>query len=235
MFLDFREYELRLRNTFTTAHSHRDVQTSIIVSLTHDGITGYGEVTPNTYFEISLEMILADLEMARVAVQGFDLDTPEELHQYLSTETEINNFPLCAIDEAAYDWFGKKHGQPTHAFLGSHGGPIPMTDFTIGIDTVEKMVSKMQNFPWPIYKIKLGTPDDLRIVRELRQHTDAIFRVDANCGWSVSETIKNSGPLAELGVEFIEQPLDPGDREGMKEVFLTSDLPVIADESCQTE
>ena len=110
-----------------------------------------------------------------------------------------------------------------------------MTDFTIGIDTVEKMVSKMQNFPWPIYKIKLGTPDDLRIVRELRQHTDAIFRVDANCGWSVSETIKNSGPLAELGVEFIEQPLDPGDREGMKEVFLTSDLPVIADESCQTE
>ena len=42
------------------------------------------------------------------------------------------------------------------------------SDYTIGIDTVEKMVSKMKEFDgWPIYKIKLGTQDDLAIVREL--------------------------------------------------------------------
>ena len=34
------------------------------------------------------------------------------------------------------------------------------------------MVAKMKEFDgWPIYKIKLGTPDDLAIVRELRRHT----------------------------------------------------------------
>ena len=235
MQLDFKEYELALRNTFKTAHSQRDVQKSIIVSLEQDGITGYGEVTVNTYFEISLEMILADLERARQVIATIDFEDPESLHDYLLNEVEIHNFPLCAIDEAAYDWFGKSKGQPTHAFLGSHGGPIPMTDFTVGIDTIEKMVSKMVNFPWPIYKIKLGTSEDLQIVQELRKHTDAIFRVDANCGWTATETIRNSGPLAELGVEYIEQPLDPDDREGMREVFLSSKLPVIADESCQTE
>ena len=52
----------------------------------------------------------------------------------------------------------------------------------------------MQEFPgWPVYKIKLGTPDDLEIVRELREHTDAVFRVDANCGWTADETIDNRG------------------------------------------
>ena len=41
---------------------------------------------------------------------------------------------------------------------------------------------------WPIYKIKLGTADDLAIVRELRRHTDAIFRIDANTAWTAEQT-----------------------------------------------
>jgi len=98
------------------------------------------------------------------------------------------------------------------------------------------MVQKMQEFPgWPVYKIKLGTPDDVEIVRTLRGHTDAVFRVDANCAWGVEETIRNSAALKELGVEFIEQPLAPDDSDGMKEVYRASALPVVADESCQQE
>jgi L-alanine-DL-glutamate epimerase-like enolase superfamily enzyme len=46
------------------------------------------------------------------------------------------------------------------------------------------MVSKMKELPWPIYKIKL-THEDIAIVTELRKHTDAIFRIDANCGWEL--------------------------------------------------
>jgi L-alanine-DL-glutamate epimerase-like enolase superfamily enzyme len=61
----------------------------------------------------------------------------------------------------------------------------PLTDYTIGIASIEKMVSKMKELPWPIYKIKLGTHEDIAIVTELRKHTDAIFRIDANCGWGL--------------------------------------------------
>ena len=72
---------------------------------------------------------------------------------------------------------------------------------------------------WPIYKIKLGTPDDLKIVRELRRHTSAVFRVDANCAWTADEAIANAQELKELGVEFIEQPLAADDWEGMCRLF----------------
>jgi L-alanine-DL-glutamate epimerase-like enolase superfamily enzyme len=72
-------------------------------------------------------------------------------------------------------------------------------------------------------------------VRELRRHTNAIFRVDANCAWTAGETIKNAIALKELGVEFIEQPLQAGDWDGMKEVYRHSVLPLIADESCVVE
>jgi hypothetical protein len=59
---------------------------------------------------------------------------------------------------------------------------------------------------WPIYKIKLGTHEDIAIVTELRKHTDAIFRIDANCGWGVEETINNAIELKKLGVEFLSNP-----------------------------
>jgi L-Ala-D/L-Glu epimerase len=118
----------------------------------------------------------------------------------------------------------------------THPTELPVSDYTIGLDTIEKMVAKMAEYAdWPIFKIKLGTPDDLQIVRELRRHTKAIFRVDANCAWTAAEAIANAGELKDLRVEFIEQPLKADDWTGMRQVFAESALPVIADESCQTE
>ena len=89
----------------------------------------------------------------------------------------------------------------------------------------------MKETPWPIYKIKLGTDDDVAIVKELRNHTDAIFRIDANCAWTAKETILNAPLLRGLGVEFLEQPLKADDWQGMEKVMHRSVLPVIADES----
>jgi L-alanine-DL-glutamate epimerase-like enolase superfamily enzyme len=98
------------------------------------------------------------------------------------------------------------------------------------------MVQKLNEMPgWPVYKIKLGTPDDLAIVHELRRHTDATFRVDANCGWTADQTIELAPALKELGVEFVEQPLPRDDVEGARRAFERSALPLIADESCITE
>jgi L-alanine-DL-glutamate epimerase-like enolase superfamily enzyme len=111
-----------------------------------------------------------------------------------------------------------------------------LSDYTIGIDPIEKMIAKMKEFDgWPIYKIKLGTKNDFEIVRELRRHTQAIFRVDANTAWTAEQTIANAPELKKLGVEFIEQPLRPTDWEGMRRVYRESALPVMADESCLIE
>jgi L-alanine-DL-glutamate epimerase-like enolase superfamily enzyme len=81
----------------------------------------------------------------------------------------------------------------------------------------------------------LGTKEDIAIVTELRQHTNAIFRIDANCGWTVDEALNNAIELKKLGVEFLEQPLKADNWEGHKQLFENSVLPVIADESCIVE
>jgi len=144
-------------------------------------------------------------------------------------------FALCALDMAFNDLNARKQGKKLYEVWGLSTNLNPMTDYTIGIDSVEKMVAKMKELPWPIYKIKLGTKNDIEIVTELRKHSDAIFRIDANCGWTVNEAIENSYKLKELGVEFLEQPLKANDLEGAKELYQKSALPIIADESCIVE
>ena len=131
---------------------------------------------------------------------------------------------------------GQKAGPAGLEALGPGAANLPLSNYTIGIDTIETMVRKMREFDgWPIYKIKLGTPDDLAIVRELRRHTEALFRVDANCAWTAEQTLALAPELKALGVEFIEQPLPRDDWDGMREVFARCPLPVIADESCLVE
>ena len=227
--------ELRLKDTFETAHSKRDVQQSLIIELRYEGFSGFGEATMNTYFGVTIEAITAALAKVRKLLENYQWGTPEELHQLLTEQPIDNNFALCAIDEAAYDLYGKQHQLHTYSYLGTDLSAIPQSDYTIGIDTIDNMVSKIKAMPWPVYKIKLGTPQDIEIITVLRKHTDAVFRVDANCGWDVEETIENARVLKELGVEFIEQPLDPADWVDMKLVFEKSVLPVIADESCMVE
>lgn len=205
------------------------------MELAHKGKSGFGEATANPYYKITVALMTEQVEAVRSMIESGSWDTPEQFHAAMLSTGKLKPFTLCALDLAFNDLYGKLKGQPLHVLWGLDGTKGPVSNYTIGIDTVEKMIEKMKEVPWPLYKIKLGTREDIRIVRELRKHTAAVFRVDANCAWGVEETITNSKALKEFNVEFIEQPLKAEALDGMKKVFAESALPVIADESCQVE
>lgn len=227
--------DLPLKHTFTIAHQSRDVQDTVIVKLEEGDFFGLGETTTNPFYGMTAENITARLDASRGMVENRAWQSPEQLLEMGQSTFEGNPFAQCALDMAAWDLFTKKQGKKLYEYLRLDPTRIPVTNFTIGIDTVEKMVAKMKEVDWPLYKIKLGTDHDLEIIRELRKHTDAVFRIDANCAWTAEQAIRNSEELVKLGVEFMEQPLAKDDLEGMKEVYRYSKLPVMADESCIVE
>ena len=232
--LQIRKYVLELKHTFTISRESHDTQDTLIACLSLDGETGYGEATSNPYYKITFESMQAEIEGIRNEIENYDFQKPEAFHGFLK-EKGLSNFTLCALDLAAHDLYGKLQEKPLYKIWNTDNSDYPVSNFTIGLDTVEKMVQKMKEQPWPIYKVKLGTKEDVEIIRELRKHTDSIFRVDANCAWTAEIAIENSKAFLDLGVEFIEQPLRADDWEGMKKVKNESLLPVIADESCIVE
>ncbi len=235
MTFNYFSFNLAFRHPFTISRGTKTHQPTFIVQLTHNGLTGYGEAPAITYYHIPVGKMIADLKSKRPFVEKFALTDPERFWHYLHHLFPDNPFLVCALDMAGWDLFGQLRGLPLYKLWRQDPSTSPMTDFTIGIDSIDKMVEKMKELPWPIYKIKLGVPEDIAIVRALRERTDATLRVDANAGWTVGDALEKIPRLAELGVEFIEQPLPRDDREGMAVLFRESTLPLIADESCVHE
>lgn len=235
MKLILREYNLKLKHTFTISRESIDFQPSLIVELQEDGFSGFGEATSNPYYKTTVPVMMQDLEKIRTTIESTINETPEDFWSKIHPHLKHDMFALCALDMAYNDLYARQKGKKLYELWNYTTETNPLTDYTIGIASIEKMVEKMEELPWPIYKIKLGTKEDIAIVTELRKRTNAIFRIDANCGWGVEETINNAVALKKLGVEFLEQPLKADNWDGHKEVFKHSVLPIIADESCIIE
>lgn len=235
MELHLHSYQLPLKDTFRISRESRDVQGTMIVELRSDGLSGFGEATENPYYGVTIQKMMDQLEMVRPVIEGTPVGDPVVFWHQMEPHLKELPFAQCALDMAMNDLYARKKGKPLYEVWGLELGNMPPTNYTIGIASIPEMVRKMKAMPWPLYKIKLGTSEDLEIIRALRAETDAIFRVDANCGWTAEQTIELGPQLKELGVEFIEQPLKADDWDGLKEVYAKSVLPIIADESCIVE
>lgn len=210
----------------------------MIVELIEGNISGFGEASENPYYHHNIGDMITDLLAVKLDIERNtfkSLETPEAFWQRMYPLLKHNLFALCALDIAYHDLFSRQKHKKLYDLWGYNIENNILSNFTIGIDSIENMLSKMKDTPWPIYKIKLGTNEDLKIIKALRKHSNAIFRIDANCAWSVEETVSNAKALKDLGVEFLEQPLPAEEVDGMKYLFQKSALPLIADESCQKE
>lgn len=235
MKVSFKIYNLPFTHPFTISKGTKTHQPTFVVELEHFGFKGYGEAPAISYYNIPVEKMQSDLEQKKMFVEKFSFTDPERYWHYLHHLFPMNPFLVCALDMAGWDLYGKMKRKQLHELWALDTANAPLTDFTIGIDNVETMVKKMQERPWPIYKIKVGTENDIELVSALRKHTDAVFRVDANAGWTLEQAEQKIPLLKELGVEFVEQPLAKDNWEGMSVLFKRSPLPLIADEACVFE
>ena len=235
MQLILRTYKLQLKHTFRISRQSYDHKKVLIVELKDGEYSGYGEASENPYYHQTVDDMILDLSQIKQLIEPESEETPEIFWGKMYPLLKHNMFALCALDIAYNDLYARKKEKKLYELWNYKIENNPLSNFTIGIDSIENMVLKMQETPWPIYKIKLGTKEDVAIIKALRQHTDAIFRIDANGSWEVEETLKNAIELKKLGVEFLEQPLDANNVDGIQYVYKHAALPIIADESCQIE
>jgi len=218
--------ELKLKDTFRI--SRGEVQCKKIVVAHID--EGLGEAAPVGYYNENFESVISFFEKAKPIIEK----TPPILDEILSKlkSIAIHNYSAkAAIDTALYDFIGKRENLPVYEYLGLSGRITAPISYTIGIDGLDKMREKIRNAAeFEIYKIKVGFPGDVEIIKGIREVTNKKIRVDANGGWSAEEAIKKINQLEELGVELVEQPLKADDMDGLKMVRQNTFLPIILDE-----
>lgn len=227
---------LTLRHTFTISRSSTDVARNALAEIRDGKLVGYGETSPARYYGQTQESSIAALKKMGQRLAGRDPFELEAILNDLRTRFPKEPSAIAAVDIALHDLVGKKLGVPLWKLWGLNPATTPQTSFTIGIDTLEKVrikVAEAERFP--VLKIKLGVAHDLEIMREVRKLAPKKrLRVDANCGWTVPETIRKSKALEKLGVEFIEQPIPPGNNAALKRIKQKSAVPLMTDESSLT-
>jgi L-alanine-DL-glutamate epimerase-like enolase superfamily enzyme len=179
--------------------------------------------------------MIEELNAKRIPIERYALTDPQRFWHFLHHLFPENNFLVAALDIAGWDLFAQMRNAPLRRILGIQSDIVPQTDYTLGIDTAENMVTKLKAHPWPLYKIKLSRPEDIDLLIALRAHTDKPFGIDCNEGLSFDEAKKLLPELKKLGVRLIEQPLGKGEWDAMKELKALSEIPLFADESCVTE
>ncbi|HWO88148.1 MAG TPA: dipeptide epimerase [Gemmatimonadales bacterium] len=200
-----------------------------------DGLEGWGEADPSAYYGETADTVVAALARIGPVVADAEAFALEDVEARLAASLRGNAAARCAVSAALHDLVGKRLGVPLWKLWGLDPAKAPRSSFTIGLDAPAVMQAKVKEASqYPLLKIKVGTPDDATVLRAVREVTDKPIRVDANCGWSVKQCLRMLPLLSEYGVELIEQPLPPGDLEGLALVRRESPIPVIADESCLT-
>jgi L-alanine-DL-glutamate epimerase-like enolase superfamily enzyme len=230
MQLSYHTIDLKLKHPFRISRSVTEVKKNVIVNIDE----GIGEAAPSAYYGENAETVIECLEKVKDQIG----DDPFQIESILSKLNEkiTGNFSAkAAIDLALHDLIGKRLNIPLYKLLGLNGKAPIVTSYTIGIDTPEKMKEKTKEAKdFLIYKVKVGVENDIEMVKAVREMTDAKIRVDANAGWTPDEAIEKIKRLAEYDIEFVEQPTDPKDKEGLKKIKKDVNVPIIIDEHLMT-
>ena len=230
MHLTYHIVDLKLKHPFRISRSVTELKKNVIVRIDE----GIGEAAPSQYYGENAETVIRCLEK----VKGRLGDDPFQIESILSRLSETipgNSSAKAAIDMALHDLAAKKLNIPVHQLLGLDGSVPLITSYTIGIDTLDKMKEKTKlASEFLVYKVKVGVHNDLEMVKAVREVTDAKIRVDANAGWSTEEALEKIDQLKEFDIEFVEQPIDPQDKAGLKRIKQEAGVPIIIDEWLMT-
>ena len=206
--------------------------TDFVIRLEADGVVGLGEACPTEYYGESPRVITSALKRLPGLLAKRD---PWHIHAIVADLTrKLPKAPsvVAGVDMALYDLAGKRLKVPVYRLLGLNPRQTKLTSFTLGIAEPEVMrarARKVRNFR--ILKLKVGVPGDLESVAAVREVWPHAIRVDANIGWRPKEAIDRIKKLAKYDIEFVEQPIPPGNNRALKRVQQAVPLPIITDES----
>lgn len=234
MSITVRTIDVHLEVPFAISRAVRTEKRLVLVELREDGRVARGEASPDPYFGDTPESLERDVRAALDLIP----DDPADLGTLLARLAE--RFPhggaaACALDILGHDRAAQAAGVPLRTFLGLAPAEAPPTSFTIGIAEPDVMIGRAAAAGakgFRVLKVKLGKDlDEVAVLRGIRERFSGAIRVDPNAGWTVEEAPRRIAAIVPFGIEFVEQPVDPRDTDGLRSVRERSELPIVADEA----
>ena len=228
--------ELHPRHVFRISRARRREVRNVFVRIEHEGVTGYGEASPNAFYDETWEGVGEKLEASRDWLETLELSTSADIERAWQEAwcwLAPSRAAQCAVDVALWDWLARREEKTVAELVWGEAPGAVKTFCTIGLSTPEELEEKLDELEgFPRIKIKSDAAASMETVRRARARSEALIAVDANCAWSGGDLPALAKGFARFGVDFIEQPLPVEEDDALP---IECALPVFADESCVTE
>ena len=232
---------IKLKEPFITSLGPDTHAGNVVVAIqTDEGITGWGECNP--YMPICGESMETAFVVAKYIAKILIGKNPlliEEHHIAFDKLIYQNNSIKSAFDIALYDIASQHARLPLYAFLGGKKNKTLVTDYTVSLGSVDKMVSDAKKIVadgFTTIKIKLGESKE-KDVQRIHHIREAIgyeipLRIDANQGWRVATAIDILTSLQPYNIQFCEEPVARWNYTALPRIKKESPIAIMADESC---
>lgn len=222
------------------------METLIVRIVTDQGIAGIGETqawrrqgTAETLIGL-IDIIANHFAPAVIGRSPFDIaaimsDLEQRMYHTL--------YAQAAVSDALYDTVGKLLEVPVHHLLGGRcrdriqvAAVLPMKgSVPLLLDAAASFFA--EGYRHFVVKAGLDIAADLANVEALRKAYGSTveIRLDANAGLDFDRALRLLSRLAPYDIETVEQPLGIADLDGMAALARLTPVPLMADESLDTE
>jgi L-alanine-DL-glutamate epimerase-like enolase superfamily enzyme len=224
-------YRLNFKYPFRIAHTERTGTDNVYILLTQGTHQAWGESVFIPYYTETLDTFKALLAGSILP------ENTETIGNYiagLKAQFPGSYFCIGGLDIALHNLRASVTGQTIAQQYGL-SGEVKETSYTLGIASDEEMEQKFNDrSDMHYYKLKVNQAEIGHIVQTFQRLTSKPFTIDANQGFTDRKlALEWSYKLADLGVQYLEQPFDKEDLESHLWLKKQSPIPIIADESFQ--
>ena len=235
------KHDMKLKAPWAIAgHVHESVENIFFEVTDENGVVGIGSCAPENDSPENLDHYFKTLHDYAKTLKDQDLEFNADTYNNLLRDLPKHPELRTAVDIAFHDLYAKTKEVSLVQLLGPEYENFK-TSITIGVESLEKTIEAAQSHidkGFSILKIKIGecVEEDIERVKTLFELNpeNVQIRVDANRGYSKKQLIEFYEGTQDLGLELIEQPLEPEDNDEM--LYFPEDIRSIcvADESIKS-
>ncbi len=229
-----------IKRPYVTAFGSQSAFNSILVSLSSDGHTGWGETAPgggpffSSEYDLTAWCVSRDFVVPQLL--GKDINSGEEL-QNLLAPIRGHRFPKAAFDVAWWDLDSRLRGIPLYRAIGSTRNTCSvgytfgvLNNYTELLAGIEKVVAS----GYPRIKLKFCPGWELDMLAAVRSAFPKLtIHIDCNSAYTLDD-LPMLKKLDQFQLAMIEQPLQHDDLIDHAELQKNIATPVCLDESITT-
>ena len=235
--VELRTVRLPLHEPFETSFGRIASRLIFLVSVTGEGLTGWGEVVASEEPRYSYETVGTARHVIRDFLAPATLSRPVSSFEDLAARFNSfrgHNMAKAGLELAYMDLLAKSNGESLSHLIGGTRAEVAV-GVSLGIQpSLDKLLDRVAEYLAKGYqriKLKIKRGWDIDIVRAVRdRHPDILLSVDANSAYTLADE-EHLRRLDEFGLLMIEQPLDHDDLVDHAKLQTKLTTPICLDES----